>query len=822
MRIRPHSLLFPAAVLLVLACNSTKWVPPGERLLVHNSITVEPQGSLTVDELEPILKQKPNKRVLGRALYLDFYNLRDPGKVARKRARKDSLCEVRNLEIRAKDSTKVRECDDSLRDRSGEAPVLLDTSLVQRTVAQLRNYAFKEGWFAAQVSDTIRVVRRRWPFGGWSDVPYKKPKANVQYVVRAGRPWTICTLDHRVDDPALAAFLREDSANSFLKPGDRFDGDVVDAERARITKELKILGYLYFTKDMVIFDADTSVGDHEVDLVLRLERPLASTQRGLRGTPEGTWYDVNDVFIDASLSTEANALLPYDTLRYEGFTLLYRGRRSEFRPRPLTTSVLLKPSARFNQNDADRTFRRLTNLRVFDRVEITYDTTGLAKGLVNGRVSLLPSKRQGISLEGFGTNRGGFLGTALNFTYKHKNVFRTMTFFQASVSFGFEAQQRLTSQSASEDASTAVGKDALFNTIEIGPEVKIGFPTRWGSAKTGGTKAVVNGLFNYQKRQEYQRTLAKGSAGIEGSSSWTHSWGFYPVEVNRIRITDRSDAFSQFLAEAQDTVLSSSYQDQTIVGWRGNWTWNTQTDLVPHRRNWFLRISGEWMGTVVGPFIPVRWLARKTTDPNTGEHYHELGDIRYAEYAKVELDLRRYIRLHERSSIAFRGDIGAAKPYGNRKVMPFETSFFSGGANGMRAWRARSLGPGAYQSEETRFDRIGEIRIEGNAEYRFKLVGYLEGALFSDVGNTWYLQRVVGREAGQFRTEKFLSEIAVGTGVGARLNFDFFLVRFDLALQTKDPSLPTGQRWIFQKKDADYVTDLSEKLNFNLGIGYPF
>jgi len=184
-RIRPHNLLFPAAVLLVFACNSTKWVPPGERLLVHNTITVEPQGSLTVDELGPILKQKPNKRVLGRALYLDFYNLRDPGKVARKRARKDSLCEVKNLEIRAKNSTKVRECDDSLRDRSGEPPVLLDSSLVQRTVDQLRNYAFKEGWFAAQVSDTIRVVRRRWPFGGWSDVPYKKPKANVQYVVRA-------------------------------------------------------------------------------------------------------------------------------------------------------------------------------------------------------------------------------------------------------------------------------------------------------------------------------------------------------------------------------------------------------------------------------------------------------------------------------------------------------------------------------------------------------------------------------------------------------------------------------------------------------------
>ena len=776
-------------------------------------------GTLSVDELQPILKQKPNKRILGGALYLFQYNLRDPEKVARKRARRDSLCVLKNEERRLKDSTKVKECDASSRGRGGEAPVLLDSSLVRRTTEQLRNYAFKEGWFAAEVSDTIRHTRRKWPFGGWGHRPYKKPKANVEYIVKAGRPWTICTMSHRVDDPSIADFLREDSANCLLKPGDRFDGDVVDAERARITKELKTLGYLYFTKDMVIFDADTSAGDHEVDLLMRLERPLATTQRGLKGTPPGTIYYVNDVFIDATLRTKANALLPYDTVRYEGFTLLYKGRRPEFRPRPVTTSVLMKPNARFNQNDADRTFRRLTNLRVFDRVDITYDTIGLGRGNMNARLNLVPSKRQGFSVEGFLTNRGGFIGTSGSLNYRHKNVFRTMTSLQASITLGFEAQQRFSTESASEDASTSIGKD-LFNTVVIGPEVKIAFPVKAGSAKSGGSRVVINALYNYQRRPDYTRTLAKGALGWEINPTFTETWGIYFPEVNLIRISRQDPAFTTFLDTTLDVLLKNSYTDHIIINLpRVAYTWNSAA-VQKSRNAHFLRGSLDLAGSLL------RWVNELTGAPlstdSTGASFFEFNDIRFAEYVKLDLDYRFYHRIHDRSSIAFRFAPGVAKPLVNQSAMPFETSFFSGGANGMRAWRARSLGPGGYQSQTNNFDRIGEVRIEGNVEYRFKLVGYLEGALFTDVGNIWSLQENSAKPDGQFKAENFVSEIAVGTGVGARLNFDFFLIRFDLGLKTKDPGVPPGQRWIFQPRDELYDTAFNEKLNFNLGIGYPF
>ena len=796
------------------ACNSTRWVPKGERMLVRNVLRVPP-GTLNTDDLEAIIKQKPNKRVLGIPFYLHLYNLRDPERVIRRRREKDSVCALENIDRKAK-GRKPAVCDQSSRGRNGEPPVVLDTALTLRGVEQLRLYAFKEGYFKARVSDTVRYARPRcFPFSGWSRRPFRKPKAVVEYVVDPGRPWVLCESGLRVDDPVIAADMREDQPNSLLRSGDRFDGDVLEAERTRITSYLRSLGYLYFTRDMVIFDADTAAGDHQVDVVVRLERPLAATQRGLKGTPEGRVYYVEDVVLD--MRPRSRTDVPPDTVRQAGFTMLYHGRRPPFRIGPLSNQVLLRPQARFNQNDADRTFRRFTNLRVFDRIEITYDSTGLRPAQVNCRIGLLPSKRQGFSVEVFGTNRGGFLGASLNLNYRHRNLFRSMAALQATLTLGGEAQQLLsTTATSSEDANTAVGRDALFNTLEIGPEVSLRFPMNLGSAKSGGSRFVLSSLFNYQQRPDYTRTLAKASAGIEWNADFDELWGVFPFEVNLVRIPRRSSAFEQFLLTSNDVVLANSYTDHLIMGARFNITRNTQ--LMPgrqHRRDWFYRISAEWMGYggVLGP---------KQKDPGSGEAYRTLGDIRYAEYLKLDLDGRHYLKLHDRSTLAFRLALGAAKPFGNLPVMPFETSFFTGGANSIRAWRARSLGPGSYYSTTNNFDRIGEARLEANVELRFKMFGYLEGALFTDAGNIWYLQDNPARPGSQLAADRFLSEIAIGTGIGARLNFDFFIVRFDLGLQTKDPSLPQGQRWIFEPHDDPYRTRFGQKLNLNLGIGYPF
>lgn len=782
--------------------------------------SVEPGTLLT------IVKQRPNKRVLGMPIYLWMYNLRDPAKVEAKRLRKDSLCMEENLRREAR-GRRARKCDNANRGRNGEPPVVLDPALTERGTTQIRLYMQKEGWFRASVHDTVYLHRRSFPWGA-----FRKPKADVVYRVSPGPVYTYRHIRTVVDDEAIAGYLRERSANSLLKPGDRFDADVLDDERARITALLRELGYLYFNRELVQYDADTTVADNQVDITLRIERHYAKRDRGLKGTPEGTIYHLDQVTL-VTLRPTRTARAPADTVRYKGFALVAPG-EAVYKAQALTGMVFLKPGERFRQSNADRTYRRLTGLRVFDRVEVLYDTTRTAPGQANARIDLLPGKEQNLSLEGFATNRGGFPGTSISAGYRHRNLFRSMGSLQLTMALGFEAQQPFTgSGSTVPEATTGgVAREGFFNTLDVGPELLLMFPhfllpvRRDRFAKAARPSTAITVLYNLQQRPDYARSLGKVSFGYEWWETNTKSWGLYPMEVNVVRIPRKSGAFEDYLRTANDPVLTDSYTDHLIAGMRGVYTYNTQGS-ARQRSTFFARLSLEWAGHPL--LMPLGWISQEGSD-TSGAVFNTVAGIRYAEFVRADSDLRwRYV-LHEKSSVAFRVAAGAGVPYGNLGVLPFESSFFMGGANGMRAWRARSLGPGSFSGPLLAFDRIGEIRLEGNAEYRFKLVGFLEGALFVDVGNIWTWNDDPRRPGGAIG-RNMLADLAVGTGAGARLNFDFFILRFDIGMQTKDPSLEPGERWLLQPKDRFREQQLaigagpvgySPQFNFNLGIGYPF
>lgn len=842
-----HIPAIAALALAAAACNPTKRVPQGERLLVRNIVKSDAKD-LTNDELKAILKQKPNNKVLGQRLYLLLYNIPDPEKTVRRKAEVDSLCALRN-ELRAAKAEarnarraakgkaakphKAKDCRLTwrmwLRNNVGEAPVLLDSALIKRSVDQLGLYLTKEGYFDAQVSDTVYFNRVR-PFSTKRGRAYKLPMAEVEYRIKAGRPYTLCNVSWSVDDAAIDSLVRASRPSSLLVDGMRFDADVLDKERTRITDLLRGKGYLFFNRDLLQYVADTTAGNHQVDVQLRFERPAARGKRGLAGTPEGTVYKLGRITVDMTGHSPFNPMEgKTDTTVYKGDRFLFTGRHPAYRPKALAAGIPLDSGAVFSQRTNDWAYRRLTNLRVFDRVDITYDTVGTrARDMADCRITLLPSKRQNFSLEGFGTNRGGFLGTSVSLNYRHKNLFRSMGSIQARMSLGLEAQQSLDGRGSSTESGPDVGREVLFNTVEFGPEVTIRFPRliipflntdeRW--PKTWGRRTAVNMLYNYQRRPDYTRTLAKLNFGYEWNKSRTLTMELYPAEFNIIRIPLMSAGFRDFIRESRDAVLRDSYTDHVIAGGRASLTLNTQ-GASAHKRNVFLwrpmlqtsgnllRLANELTGQV------------KQTD-TVGNSFYTMAGVRFAQFVKFESDLRLYHTIHAKSSLAFRVDAGVGVPFGNLGVLPFENSFFSGGANGLRAWRARSLGPGSYSAPLDAYDRVGEVRLEGNAEYRFKLIGYLEGALFVDIGNIWDLHENPAKPGSGFELGKVPGQLAIGTGIGARLNFDFFLVRFDLGLQTKDPSLPMGQRWLFQPKNRAFETTLGHKLNFNLGIGYPF
>lgn len=820
-----HHILVLAALPLLFACDPTKRVPAGERLLKHNAIhTTAP--CVDPAELLSIVKQKPNKRILGIPFYLALYNLGDPQKAQARRAAKDSACVVNNEERLAR-GTRERRCDRSTRERNSEPPVLLDTLLTERSREQIRLYMNKEGWFRAVVKDSTHFRRRtllaRLSPGAYNSKrgkPYDQPKAEVGYTVIPGPAYQVRKVAVEVEDPAIRGYVEQDWLASLIHEGDRYDADVLDAERTRITAHLNELGYLYFHKDLIVFLADTTVGGHGVDIRIRMERPYAKGLRGLTGTPEGTIYTIRDL----TIQTERATAEPWDTTTYLDHHFLSHGRPSH-RPRALLGSIFLAPNNRFRQSDANNTYSRLTGLRVFDRVEITYDTVGIGtRGLADARIRLLPGKPQSMTTEVYGTNRGGFLGATLSLGYRHRNVLRTLGFFQGQINFAAETQQAFT-QGASQ-VSQGIVSNTLFNTVSFGPEVTVGFPRpfKWFS-KLSGSRMILNLLFNYQRRPDFTRTLARGSFGFDWNSTTTQHVDLRILELSVIRIPSRSADFAAFLQQTNDPVFVNSYTDHLILNLpKITYTWNTQGQKATRNVKFFRSIL-EAAGWPLG--IGDRPTLRDTL---TGKDYRTLFGIRYAEFVKLDNDFRINRTLHDRSSVAFRVAAGVGVPFSNLEVLPFETAFFGGGANGLRAWQARSLGPGSYTAPLFAYDRVGEVRLEANFEYRFKLIGYLEGALFTDVGNIWNRRKDPARPGAEFELGDFLSELAVGTGFGARLNFDFFIVRFDLGMQTKDPSLPIGERWLFQPKDRyiaeqaalGNVVDYRARFNFNLGIGYPF
>lgn len=820
----PTGHILPLLALLALgACNPTKHVAEGDYLLKRNRIVLTEKG-VDPAELAAIVKQKPNKRILGVPFYLGLYNLRDPAEVMRKRLRNDSLCAQRNVE-RSNRGKREKHCDRSSKPRTGEPPVLLDTNLTSRSKEQIRLYMQKEGWFQAVVHDTVHHNHRKWS-GNKRGRPYAQPKVEVEYTVIPGPEYRYRNISFTVDDPTIEQYIKETWDQSLLKTGARFDSDVLDAERLRITGRLKELGYLFFSRDLVVYDADTAVGDHQVDITLRAERPYTNADRGLKGTREGTIYTVRDVTI---VTQQRAADMVLDTTQFQGYSILHPG-ALVYKPRALLGSVFLRPNERYQQSNNDNTYRRLTGLRVFDRVEISYDTTGARRpGSVNARIALLPSKEQSMSLEGYMTNRGGFLGTTISLGYRHRNLLRTLGYIQGQMNLGLEAQQSFTGTSTASN-QVLLGQNSFFNTISIGPEVTIGFPrpfTRFFK-QSSGSKLLFNTLYNYQQRPDFIRTLARASLGMEWNESRTTTVGLFPIDLNVIKIPSTSAAFQDFLEESNDPVYKNSYTDHLIIGGRFSYTVNTQGGIRSRNIRYY-RATVETSGNL--RHVVDELTSKPVETDSTGNQYYSVAGIRYAQFVKVDNDFRFNHTIHDRSSVAFRVAAGMGIPLANLNVLPFETSFYGGGANGMRAWRARSLGPGSYSAPLFAYDRIGEIRIEGNAEYRFKLIGFLEGALFADVGNIWIRNKDVNRPGAEFEVQDFISELGVGTGVGARLNFEFFIVRFDLGLQTKDPALPRGERWLFQPKDeyeaqlldlTGAPVDYKATFNFNLGIGYPF
>lgn len=759
-----HSFLALGLLLLLLTgCNPTKYVKPNELFLQKNKVKIDTR-KIDKDNLESIVKQKPNKKILGLfRFHLGVYNLFK------------------------------EESESNVKLNVGEAPVIYDSLLTERTVKQLKLFSDKRGYFDSEVTYNTKTNKNR---------------IKVEYKIKAGEPYRIKSIDYVFEDEEIKkkAFYILRQTLLDLAPGNVFDVDVLDAQREKIKAEMKNLGYYYFNKDFVKYKVDSTVGNKEIAVHLYLNNQKIKDEiNDTIISKKHSMYYINDINVYLSKNYKDKNLNDFDTLTFKNTTVHHED-KLKYRPRMLNHSVSLDKGGLYLLKDQQNTYRHLSELRLFKNVNISFEDIG--NNQLNSNIFLTPSKTKSFSIEGIGTNNGGNLGVEGNLIYQNKNIFRGGEQLTVKLNGGLEIQQLINDDQ--EEDNSFLG---IFNTFEFGPEVNLEFPRfllpiRLDKfSRNSNPKTNLNFLLNFQTRPEYSRTLAQVTFGYfwKESQFKKHFINLANISVIDLKPTDE---FQEKLNNEDNPFILNSFQDHFINSTSYSFIFNSQRVNKTTNFNYF-KLNTEFAGNIQSGYNS---LINKPYD-NPGSESYNIGNIRYAQFVKIDLDFRSYGQTKVTSFVK-RINIGIGKPYGNLDVLPFEKSYYGGGANSIRAWQARSLGPGSLSDSLTKnsINQIGELKIEGNLEYRFDITKLFEGAAFVDAGNIWILSEDPNRPNAEIRSDKFWKDVAVGVGLGLRLDFNFFLIRFDLAAKLKDPSSAEPEKF-------DLIW---RKPTLNLGIGYPF
>ena len=751
-------------IIVLSSCNPTKYVKPNELFLQKSKVKIDTR-KINKDDVKAIVKQKTNRKILSLfRFHLGVHNL----------FKEDS--------------------ENKLKLNIGEPPVIYDSLLTVRTIKQLKIFTDKLGYFDSKISYTTKI---------------HKNKIKIRYHIKAGPPYTIKSIDYVFSDKDLEKksgyfILRKTLLD--LKPGNVFNVDILDQQREKIKIEMKNLGYYYFNKDFIKYKVDSTIGNKEIAVHLYIDnKKIKDKKNDSIKEKKLSKYYINDINIFLSKDFKDKRKEDFDTLSFKNILVGY-DEKLKYRPRMLNHAVSINKGGLYLLEDQQNTFRHLAELRLFKNVNISYEDIG--SNQLNTNIYLTPSFKKSFSIESIGTNNGGNLGVEGNFIYQNKNLFRGGERLTIKLNGGLEIQQLINKEQDS-DANLL----GVFNTLEFGPEIDLEIPRFLlpigleKFSRRSNPKTHLNFLLNFQKRPEYLRNLAQISFGYFWKETRFKKHFINPVNISVIDLKPTA-VFQEKLAQEDNPFILNSFQDHFINSTTYSFIYNNQriNKIVNFT---FFKLNLEFAGNIQSAY---NFLTNKPYDNPDSESYNIYG-IRYAQFIKSDIDIRLY-GLTKSTSFVKRINIGFGIPYHNLDVLPFEKSYYGGGANSIRAWQARSLGPGSLADSltENSLNQIGELKIEGNLEYRFDITKLFEGAAFIDAGNIWILSADENRPNAEIKANKFWKDIAIGIGFGLRLDFNFFLIRFDLAAKLKDPS----------SKNPEKLNLNWRQPTLNLGIGYPF
>lgn len=753
------------AAFFVSGCRTTRYVPEGERLLTKVKINLPTRDIANVD-LKSYVRQRENLKILGfwRA-HLGIYNLSGA-----------DTSKGFNLLLR----------------RIGEEPVLYNDELTKVSRDQLLRLMQTKGYFLASVEDTAITSGRK--------------KVKVVYNIHPSKRYRINDIGYRIDDDSVRAFVLADTTRSLIRRGRPFETLAHDEERERIASRVRNEGYYGFSKDNIYFSVDSALGHYAVNDSLILKRPQSTgADDALRHHRKYYYRNVYYIISEnpqRAIVEAGSQPVVYDTLEYNGNHFLFV-KNIDVHPTVLVNSSYITPGEKYSAMLAERTQMLLSGLSYFRYVDIRFKDVSdpsSDQGLLDCFIQLIPAKKQVFTVELEGTNSSGNLGAGGNLRYQHRNLWRGAEVLDVSFRVSKERQ-------------FVRGTSDEFNTSEYGVETGIELPKFWipfnieGFRKRFNPKTAIKIAYNYQHRPDYTRTIANLRFGYVWRSSRFITHSLYPAEFNLVWLPYVNTDFWNYI---QNTFLRYSYEDHFILNSSYSLQFNNQT-RTRQTEYLFGRLNVEGAGNMLRNVVTL-W-----ESPNE-QGVYRVWDIQFAQYIKGDVDLRYHHAVNRVNTFAYRLFAGVGYPYGNSSVLPFEKRYFSGGANSIRAWPVRGLGPGTYvDTVSTFYNQTADIKLELNAEYRFKMFWVLEGALFADAGNIWNIRSDASLEGGLFLFDQFYKQIALGVGAGLRLDFNYFLFRFDAGVKARDPIQPSGQRWVLTNHPMQW-----SDVTFNFAIGYPF
>ncbi|MCH4212775.1 MAG: BamA/TamA family outer membrane protein [Prevotella sp.] len=662
-------------------------------------------------------------------------------------------------ELSGKDSTKWvnRELK-----RIGERPVIYDTLQARLSCQDLVSSMRNMGYMNARVGLKTHI---------------KGKKVNVVYLLHPGPTFTIGRVNYVIDDDSIAHLLRMDQeSNRGLHPGMKFTVNALQNERNRVTSLLNNLGFYHFHKEFIQYSADTVPGKKDIALTFHLLKYRANSDSRETFHPR---YQIHSVHF---LSGDSD--------------------RVHLRPRVLDDNTDVKAGHYYSATDLQRTYRNFSRLQAVKFTNIRFNELP-DSNLLDCNIQITMNKPSSVSFQPEGTNTAGDLGAAASLTYTNRNLFRGSEQLSVVLRGAYEAITGLEGYKNQDYQEFSIGTKLAF------PRFLVPFGSRtFRDRQTASTEFSVN--WDFQNRPEFHRRVFSTTWSYHWSNSQHHiNYHYDFLNLNYVYMPWISETFKQDYLDnvsTRNSILKYNYEDLFIMRTGFGLSYSNEKDAI--------RANVETAGNLLQAFSQIFPFKKNSNGQ------HTLFNIAYAQYAKFDFDYTHLIHFDMRNALALHGDFGIAVPYGNSRILPFEKRYFTGGANSMRGWGVRELGPGKFRGTDGRIDFInqtGDMKLDMNVEYRTFLFWKLYAAAFVDAGNIWTLRNYADQPGGEFQWNSFYKEIAVSYGLGLRFNFNYFILRFDVGMKAINPAYETQNEHY-----AIFHPDFGRDLAFHFAVGLPF